>query len=114
MFERAVWELSKRLKAHRQLIGCVLASIIEYCDLLNVVPHVRSDAFQNLGQRSQGVIGDDQNADAFALALRQIRIVLERSRGFDHRQRVVGQPRRARTASARPAPSGRSEGASPI
>ena len=49
--------------------------------------------FKNLGQRGDRVVGDDQNADALAVAWGQFRVVLPSS-GAQSRERFIRQPER--------------------
>ncbi len=72
-------QASQRLQPHREFVGRVLAGVVENRDLFYVLPHLRRDPFQHLGEGSESVISDDQNADALAAILRQRRLVLEQS-----------------------------------
>ncbi len=80
MFQRVqLGQRPQSLHTDRQIIGCVLAGVIEHRDLLHIAPDTRSDAVQHAGKGCNGVIGDDQDPDTFPAAIGNFGVVCRHS-----------------------------------
>ena len=60
----------QRFQSHGELIGCILAGVVEDGDLFHVLPDPGSDAFEYPLQRSDRVISHNQNPNPLTLAWR--------------------------------------------
>jgi hypothetical protein len=85
-----LWKMCDCLDAEREFVSSVLTGVVENHDLLDVLPNLWCNPFQNLAEGCECVIGNDQDADTLTAVIGAVRCLLERVLP-ELRKRLEGQ-----------------------